>query len=100
MGVPYFEGCNKGVKNRGDRYVYLQGEEHSGIVYISYPHYAPIPGYGEEADIADTDAVLGAGGTGITRQASVGGWVGWVGEETGMERRLGTGTRVKQNRKG
>ena len=68
MGVPPIGGDYEGGRDRGYRDVYLQEEEHDGAVNIYYTHYGPMPVYGEEARIADTESAVVTGGTGISKE--------------------------------
>ena len=59
MAVPCFGGLNEGGWAQGDIDVYLQAAEYGGTVHSYSPHSVPITGYGEEARIEFTEAVVG-----------------------------------------
>ena len=77
MGVTPFGVRNEGGWDLGYRDLYIQAEEHSGVVHSYLRHYGPMAGYRDETGITGTKAVVGTGGPGITREAwnEGGGWI-------------------------
>ena len=73
MGVTSFVLCNEGGRNQGDQDVYIQAAEHGGAVHSYSTHYRLIPGYREEAKIAENNEMVVEGGPGIPRESSRGG---------------------------
>ena len=69
MGVPSFGVCNEVGGTRGYRNIYIIAVEHGVAVHSYSPHSGPIPGYGDDDRIANTDKVMGSGGPGIPRDA-------------------------------
>ena len=61
--------CDESYGTQGFWDIYIQDSEHGVTVHRYSPNSGHMNGYGDESGIADTNEVVGEGGTGIRRES-------------------------------